>query len=265
MKQLAPAALGTLLTACVLFNGDSDAPLPVEPRAAPQAPARTLVVMLGGIVDDQETLEDHRVDATIHRAWPDADVLLVGATFPYYQSGTLVPRLHEIIAPARARYDSIYLVGGSLGGAGALMYEHDHPGAVTGILLLAPWLGSTVLLDQIESAGGVARWNAGRLPQRIQGEAFDRQIWAMVKGWQSRPHLARRVWVACGSSDRRMLDGARLLAAELPHGHYLERPGGHKWAFWDAVGPELLQRVGAERQVLARGGNRTNGRSTSSE
>lgn len=248
-------ALAAGLGGCVFMIGDEREPLGTEFEPAPRVEgADTLVVVLPGVVDDDETLKKRNIHHAIQDAWPGADVMLVGATYPYYRHNTLVPRLHdEIIVPARKRYAHLWLVGGSLGGLGAMMYEHDHPGEVTGLVLFAPWLGDAGVIDEIRKAGGLASWDPGRLPPRVDGRNFHRQVWRMVRDWRRHPGHARRVWLACGSDDFRMLEAARMVAAQLPEGHYMERPGGHNWEFWHATAGDLFRRV---RESLTVAGGR---------
>lgn len=237
---LAVCMLG--LAGCILL-GDETKPIPTEfvPARAP-SDNHTLFIVLPGIFDDDDDLRQRGVHDLIQRVWPTADVMLAGATFAYYQHGQLVPRLHdEIVRPAQRRgYDQIWLVGGSLGAQGALMYEREYPGALTGLVLFSPWLGGRDLIEEIQAAGGARRWDPGTPPEAINGDNFHREVWRMAAAWHRYPELARRIWVACGTEDDRMLPGARLLAAELPASHYLERPGAHDWDFWYATAEEVL-------------------------
>src|SRR5207249_3519902 len=127
---------------------------------------------------------------------PAPDVVLVGATFNYYRTGLLVPRLHEqVIQPARAQgYKEIWLIGGSMGGMGVLLYEYQHPGELTGLILMSPYLGSDSLLDEIRKTG-LAAWDPGPLPPEMNQDAYQRQVWKMIKSWRGHPEVARRVWL----------------------------------------------------------------------
>jgi pimeloyl-ACP methyl ester carboxylesterase len=171
-------------------------------------------------------------------------VLLASATFDYYNKGNLVERLHdEVVAPAlRAGYKRVWLAGASLGGMGALLYEHEHPGAVTGIVLFAPFLGDRSLLQEIDKAGGPRAWNPGDLPAEVNSENYQRQVWKMVKGWAEEPQRARRIWLACGVEDR-LMRSARLMASALPQDRFVELPGGHTWATWLNGGKTVFSRI----------------------
>src|SRR3546814_2428360 len=90
-------------------------------------------------------MQKHDIAAAVHQRWAEADVLLTSATFAYYKERNIVERLQQdIIAPARAQgYQHIWLAGASIGGMGVLFYEHEHPGELDGLVLLAPWLGDS--------------------------------------------------------------------------------------------------------------------------
>jgi pimeloyl-ACP methyl ester carboxylesterase len=228
--------------------GNSQVPIGTVSVAAPRpSDERTLLVILPGFGNDATDLEDRGVAEAIHQSWPEADVLLASATFAYYRDGKLVPRLHEeIVQPARRRgYAQIWLAGASMGGMGALLYEREHPGELTGIVLFAPFLGSGELLNEIRAAGGPRKWNPGPLPAEMNPDNYQRQVWKMVKGWADRPEFARRVWLACGTSDH-LIDDVRLLAPELPGARYLELSGGHTWGLWLSGAKEVFSRIRLE-------------------
>jgi hypothetical protein len=205
---------------------------------------RTLVIVLPGFGADAALMRERGVAAAIQEAWPEADVWLTSATFAYYRDGRLLARLQEeVVGPALKKgYRRIWLAGASMGGMGALMYEREHPDALAGIVLFAPFLGSNRLLEEIRAAGGARQWNPGPLPAEINVDNYQRQVWGMVKSWGQRPELARRVWLYCGTDDR-MIDGAQLLAQELPAANFLERPGGHTWSNWVSGAKEVFARI----------------------
>ena len=228
--------------------GDSKAPIGTVSVPAPRPAAeRTLVIVLPGFGDDAQDMKGHGLAEVIQESWPEADVLLTSATFAYYRDGKLVPRLHdEIVAPSlRAGYVRVWLAGASLGGMGALLYEHQHPGELTGLVLFAPFLGNAELLDEIRAAGGPRNWDPGPLPAQMNGDNYQRQVWTMVKGWAPRPELARRVWLACGTSDH-LIEDVRLLAPALPGSHYVELSGGHTWGLWISGAKEIFSRIRLE-------------------
>ena len=139
-----------------------------------------------------------------------------------------------------------------MGGMGALLYEREHPGELTGLVLFAPFLGESKLLDEIRAAGGPRTWDPGPLPAEMNGDNYQRQVWKMVKGWAQRPELARQVWLACGTSDH-LIEDVRLMAPELPGSHYLELPGGHTWGLWIRSAKEVFSRIRLESRPPSSG------------
>jgi pimeloyl-ACP methyl ester carboxylesterase len=170
MKTILIALAFLGLAGCFTI-GDAQKPIVFETIAAP-APAaeRTAIIVLPGFGADAEEMKERGVAKSIHEVWPEADVILASATFDYYRQGRLVERLHEeVIGPAvKAGYKRIWLAGASLGGMGALLYEQQHPQAVTGIVLFAPFLGDRSLLKEISDAGGPRAWQPGELPGRSE-------------------------------------------------------------------------------------------------
>jgi hypothetical protein len=239
-----PGCIVALALAGCSTIGDSTVPIATLEFPAIAAPSgRSLVIVLPGRDDDAEEMKDEGLPQAIQTAWPEADVLLTSATLAYYRDGNLVQRLHrEIVEPAREHYARVWMAGASLGGMGVLLYEREHPGELTGIVLLAPFLGNTDLLEEIRNAGGPRKWEPGPLPDRVNGALYQRQVWKMVKEWGDRPQLAKRVWLAVGTRDR-FVEGARLLKEELPVTHYLELPGRHNWALWRAAASRIFARI----------------------
>jgi pimeloyl-ACP methyl ester carboxylesterase len=235
--RIAALALASLMLAGCVTLGSAEEPIPVRLVPAPQPTEdRTLVIVLPGIGADAEDLERHEVAAMIQRSWPNADTVLTSAAFAYYApEGRLVERLHdELVEPARRQgYRHIWLIGASLGGAGVLLYEHEHPGEVTGVMAFAPYLGGDETPEQIRQAGGLSYWHSPDYKPSKPNPWFDypRMIWTTAREWLFRPEQANRIWVICGKDDDLRPD-AQLLASSLPRTHYLEVPGGHRWSVW---------------------------------
>jgi alpha-beta hydrolase superfamily lysophospholipase len=65
----------------------------------------------------------------------------------------------ELVEPAKASgYEKIILVGTSLGGHGALLYITKHSEDVDGVVVLAPFLGGGRVVEAIEKAGSLGKW-----------------------------------------------------------------------------------------------------------
>lgn len=224
-------------------KGDPSKPVPTTFVAAPQK-AQRLVVVLPGRGDSVDALARSGIAKAVQSAWPDADVVLTGLSLGYYMQGQAERRLHdEVITPARTReYREIWLVGASMGGMGALMYDRAHPGDVDGIVLLAPYLGEKPLLQEIATAGGIAAWAPGPVPAALDADNFQHELWRHLKTWSRDPRKADNVWLAYGDRDR-LRDAMPLLTPVLRPEQVLVREGGHAWSVWSPATRDILTRV----------------------
>lgn len=202
-------------------RGDPSRPIPTALVAAPEK-ARRLVVVLPGRADAISDLRASGIAEAVQAAWPDADVLLTGLALGFYLEGRAEQRLHdEVILPARGRgYAQIWLVGASLGGMGALLYQSRFADGVDGMVLLAPYLGES-----------------GAQPQLLQH----------LESLRREPQRAGKVWLAYGRSDR-LRNSMPLLEPLLPAQQVLVRDGGHDWQLWSPVTGEILRQVDAQQR-----------------
>ena len=223
-------------------GGDVTRPVPKAFVSAPQT-AHRLVVMLPGRGDSLQSLEQNGTAKLIQQHWPDADVILTGLTMPFYRQGRAIQRLHdEIIVPARRpAYREVWLVGISLGGMGALLYDQQYPEQMDGLLLLSPYLGDDAIHREIRNAGGLAAWQPGP-PEPVGPDTFQRELWRSLKSWSQRPQRTQSVWLAYGA-DEPFRHSIEMMAPLLPPDHVIVLPGKHNWVLWtSALGP-LLDRA----------------------
>ncbi|MFC3128681.1 alpha/beta hydrolase-fold protein [Coralloluteibacterium stylophorae] len=203
-------------------------------RAVPGHSADVLVVVLPGRGDDLETLSRRDLLRRIRRHWPQADVLLTGATLAYYREGRIARRLHdEVVAPARRAggYRRVWFTGISLGGLGALVYESTYPDQVEGVVLLGPYLGDRAILEEIAAAGGIGSWAPGPAPAAVTEANFQREVWRRIQALSDAPARAARIHLAYGERDR--FNGALpLMRQVLPDGQVHVVRGGHDWQAW---------------------------------
>lgn len=177
----------------------------------------------------------------IQQAWPDADVVLTGLTMPFYRQGQATRRLHdEIIEPARQHgAREIWIMGISLGGMGAILYDREYPGEIHGLLLLSPYLGDDSIHDGIRAAGGIDRWNPG--PARsLDADTFQRELWRTIKLWSGKPPRTSSVWLAYGT-DEPFREPIELMTPVLRPTHVFAMPGRHDWKLWIPAARTLLE------------------------
>ncbi len=233
-----------LVTGCAA-GGDVTKPIPTQFVAAPKQ-AQRVVVMLPGRGDDLGGLQKRSTAQIIQTEWPDADVVLTGLTMPYYLGGVATRRLHdEVIAPLKHRgYRQIWLAGISLGGMGALEYDHDYPGEIDGMLLLSPYLGKDDVQREIRDAGGLAAWNPG--PEKPVGpETFTRELWRSLQRWSNDPARRQSVWLAYGENEPLRVP-IEMMSPQLPASHVIMLPGHHDWKLWEPAMKQLLRAANSE-------------------
>lgn len=232
-----------------LLAGCASRPLVVPLRTieqpAPCAPLDTLVVMLPGSYSLPEDFIREGFVRRLRERGAKVEVLLVDAHVGYYESRTIVDRLHaDVVQPARARgVRQVWLVGISIGAVGAMLYAEEHPRELEGMVLLAPYLGSRLFTLDIENAGGLSRWQA---PERRVDEDVEPRLWRWLKAQTegSAGTDARRIAIYQGYGvDDRFAYNNRLLSRALPPDRVFTAPGGHDWpawnALWQRIAPEL--------------------------
>ncbi len=211
-----------------------------ERSPAVSAHAKTLLVFLPGRGTTGKDFSRQGFLSALDHANPPgtADAVTVDLTLPYYEQRSATRRLHDdIIAPARAvGYRRIWLVGVSMGGLGAIFYDHDYPGEISGIVALAPFLGEKNIVAEIEAAGGLERWQPR---QPLASDDFQRQLWLAIRaGHYGQPgHLP--LVLGYGTHDR-FAYGHRLLDANLPPERVFRTFGFHDWATWHHLWTEIL-------------------------
>lgn len=223
------AALLFFLSACVFFE-KPQAIIPTQLIST--SPSQRLVIVLPGRGDKLAGLATSGIVDAIQRASPDTDVLLVEMTLAYYMEGHAVQRLHdEVLLPAGKKYREIYLAGASMGGMGAMMYQREHAGALSGLILMAPYTGDPSLMKEIKAAGGLKHWSAGAVPEKLSPGNASREQWRVAQSWLNNPEQAKRVWLICGDGDR-FYPAAEMLAEAIPKANFIPIAGGHKWTVW---------------------------------
>lgn len=161
------------------------------------------------------------------------DLIFVDLELQHVGDRSALQRLHaDIILPARAAGVSIWLGGISLGGLFALDYAASHPDELSGLCLLAPYLGNRMLTAEIARAPGLAAWQPGELAETDE----ERRIWRYLK---SRRADSRPLYLGFGQEDR-FSAAHELLAATLPADSVDVIAGGHEWSTWSRLWENFL-------------------------
>lgn len=204
------------------------------------ARAKCLVVLLPGAGDHASTFGEEGFVAAIRGSGAAADIVAADATVGYYYRGTAARRIEEdVVAPLRAGYEQVWLMGVSMGGFGALHYAQQHADEVDAVAVFAPYLGKRKLGEEIRDAGGLARWTPDA-PAPITKRNYQRQLWSWlhrVTGGAPGP----TIYLAYGDDDRLAPQDA-VLAAALPPERVFHAKGGHDWPVWRELLRQFLDR-----------------------
>jgi pimeloyl-ACP methyl ester carboxylesterase len=202
------------------------------------AQRHTLVVLLPGRGSAVRSFGAEGFVKELQLKRPDLDIIGVEAHLGYYQDRTLPLRLKEdIIAPAKKLgYDNIWLVGISMGGLGALMYDTAYPGDLMGICVLAPYLGEGSLFEEISLAGGLEKWR----PDAVRGNDVDREIWQRLSAYAAGDRSAGRVFLGYGNEDSFAATN-HFFGTLLPDGQVVTARGGHDWQTWRTLWGKMLE------------------------
>jgi pimeloyl-ACP methyl ester carboxylesterase len=218
--------LVALLTGCSTFF--AKIPMDVLTYENPNNTAANerLFVFLRGIGGSHYSFEEEGLVAEVWARGLPFDVVAPNAHFGYYGDRNLVLRLKEdVIDPARARgYRKIWLVGVSMGGLGALLYLMEWPEDIAGVYLISPFLGSQFFLEEMESAGGVRKWDPG--PYKTEDD-WQRMLWHWMKTTIA-DNPDKIVYLGYGTEDP-FKSSPQLLAALLPPNRVYTIEGGHDY------------------------------------
>lgn len=236
LLSLALAALAGLAPSCAALRPARE-PIPALAYPAAPSPAPCLLVLLPGRWDRVGDFERRGFLADLAAAGVTADAMAVDAHLGYYRRGSILTRLRQdVLEPARRTgYRAIWLVGISMGGTGAILYDFSHPGEVDGIFLIAPFLGETAIVHEVEAAGGVTGW---RDPGSA-GQPFERDLWRWAQRIAAADTERPPVLLGFGAADD-FAPAHRLLARVLPPERVFVEPGGHDWRPWRAAWRRFL-------------------------
>ncbi len=241
LSWVAASALALALAGCGLWR-PAAAPLKtVLDKSSCPPIATTLLVMLPGAYSNPDEFAGEGFVSEVQKRKLAVDVLRVDAQVGYYYDASILDHLRDdVILPARAQgYTSIWIVGISVGGFGGLAYAATHPGDITGIVALAPYLGERTTSIDIANAGGLLRWQAPT--EMLPGDKGEQRLWRWLQryGADTRTSDLPKLYLGFGIDDRFAFSD-RLLAALLPDDQVFLTPGGHDWPEWRRLWNDML-------------------------
>ncbi len=212
-----------------------------------------LLVFLHGHGDRNSVFEKQGFVKAVRARGLSAAMVSVDVHIGYSINGTVVTRLkQDVIDPARAQgYESIWLIGNSLGGFASLLYAREHASEITGIVLLGPFLGERPIIGEIRHAGGLFRWEPGDVLLKTK-EDSEKHVWIWLKEHGQQGHFRAgdesclkkqgcvpKIYMGYGSDDR-FTYAQNLLATLLPPEQVVTLDGGHDWSTWKKLWDRFL-------------------------
>lgn len=211
----------------------------IQDIAPGRSTLRTLLVALPGAGDRAQDLIDQQFVRALRERQLPVDVFAVDVQLDNYLDGNVVRQLADkVITPAQeAGWHSIWLMGISLGGMGALAYVRERPRDIAGAILLAPFLGTRGLIAEVTRAGGLDLWHPGAIAQGDE----ERHLVAWLKYKQAGDLDTPPVYLGYGHEDR-FAAASQLLSQRLLAERIVTAAGGHDWPTWLALWCRMLDR-----------------------
>ena len=187
------------------------------------------LVMLPGAGDVAQDLVEQGFLSALRRRGIAADAWMADVPFDRYLDGSFAVQLErDVLAPLRGPGRArIWMMGISLGGMAALSAARRHPGAIEGLILLAPFLGTRGRIAEVAAAGGLRKWQPGA----VSPADDELQVLSWLRDYRAGDPVLPRVHLGYGIDDR-YAPASELLARELPRAQVVSVEGEHDWATW---------------------------------
>ena len=207
-------------------------PTLIEPaHAGRTAPLR--VLLLPAAYAEPSDFIRHGFVRAIRDRSLEVDVVFAGFELQEVSDRSVFRRLREeILLPAYALGCAVWMGGISLGGYLALGYAERYPRELAGLCLFAPYLGSHLVISEIERADGLESWR----PEQFPEDDDERRVWRFIRTLRAG---TLPVHLGLGREDR---FGRRhsLMAAALAPESVDVVPGGHDWPTWRRLWDRFL-------------------------
>jgi S-formylglutathione hydrolase FrmB len=211
--------------------------------AQPGARPAVVVALLAATFSEPEDFQREGFPQALRAHGIAAELVMAELRAAWVADGSIVERIEEaIVGPARTRgAGRIWLGGISLGALAALGYAARNAQALEGLTLISPYPATRAVLDEVDAAGGLDRWE----PDIPEDGDVEREAWRWLARRSGGPPAVHCYY----ASGDRFAEGQRRIAATLPPGTSRELPGGgHDWAAWRALWDAFLADRGAMLQ-----------------
>jgi len=197
--------------------------------------APTLAILLPCAYGTPEDFQREGFISTVHEQVLDIDIVLADMNLECITSGDALTLLRDtVITRARnAGYKKIILVGISIGGFMAISYANRYPNEIDGLCLIAPYLGSRIVTNEISIAGGILDWS----PDNLKEDDHERLAWQWLKTSANHSTI---LYLGFGNNDR-FAQTHKILADLLTPGQVAALDGNHDWNTWKTLWDRFLE------------------------
>lgn len=231
--------LGALgLAACAPWRTASIPMKQIDDRLENGRGSEHLVVFLPGAYDEPQDFIRFGFIEELRQRRLAADAIVIDSHLGYFNDFSIAERIRDdVLEPARTRgYRSIWMVGISLGGLGSLLTAERYPG-ITGIVALAPYVGTRAAFEEVRRAGGLLQWR--REGSTATNEWERRLLGWLGKGRDGSGSAGADLILGYGQEDR-FADTLSEVAKVIEPSRVFVRPGGHDWDTWRALWRQVL-------------------------
>ncbi|MDR2839516.1 MAG: hypothetical protein LBV49_13260 [Azonexus sp.] len=196
--------------------------------------ASTVLLMLPGAGMRGADYRANGFIAAAHERGFIADVALTDIPAENYLAADF-PQQAAAIWASIEHYQTIWLLGISLGAYAALRLMQSYPGRISGAALLAPFLAPRGVVAGVRRMGGLDQWSPGSLACHAADEA----LFGWLKENFARSAPPVDIYLGWGEQDR-YAEAAKLLAARLKPERIFHRQGDHDWPTWKLLWQDML-------------------------
>jgi len=238
VSRIALSAACTLLLVSCSIPREPETPMVARFYQAGKVKSQDLVVFLPGRGDTLTGFEKAGFPAILAASNTPMDAVVVDAHLGYYISGLLADRVYsDILLHYRDRgYRDFYVVGTSLGGYGALWLNHEHEALISGLVLIAPYLGDRSVIKQVDEAGGMEFW----LTTLDHEPSKDEFPWMWLDKLRAAGNGSIESMILAFGVKDKFRPGAEIAAKVIPAPFVFRVDGAHNWKTWTEAWRTIL-------------------------
>lgn len=197
-----------------------------------------LIVLLRGYGNDINYFDKNGWREKLQQRYPAYSIIVPDLHYGYYKEGIFFKRLYDdVIVPAKqSGIKSIWLVGISMGGLGAILTSEYAMDDIKRLFLIAPYLGNGTIKRQIEKIDRLSKLDG----QQDNQSKWQLKLWSHLNERTKAEKTTIPIYIGYGEQDN--MPGLKYLATALPKQQIISVPGGHTDDVFTSVFELMLQR-----------------------